>query len=319
MTLPIATPVSPMLAKAVAAVPAADSVPGGLSYEPKWDGFRCLVVRDGDRVDLDSRGSKPLTRYFPELVERVLAHLPRRCVVDTEIVVRAGAPGAEHLDWDLLSQRIHPAASRVERLARETPAEIVAFDLLALEDRSFLDESFETRRAALESILATVPGAAGIHLTRVTRDPVEAHRWFEDFEGAGLDGVVAKPLAAAYEPGRRTMLKVKHKRTAEAVVIGYRVHKSGQGVGSLLLGLFTDDGRLVGVGGSRRSRRPAGSSWSRSWPRWSSETRPARSPRPRPTGPGSAPARTCPTSRCGRSAWSRWPSTSWRSTASGTP
>ncbi|WP_409483097.1 ATP-dependent DNA ligase [Arsenicicoccus dermatophilus] len=249
MTLPIATPVSPMLAKAVTTVPAADSVPGGLSYEPKWDGFRCLVVCDGDRVDLDSRGAKPLTRYFPELVERVRAHLPQRCVVDAEIVVRAGVAGAEHLDWDLLSQRIHPAASRVERLARETPAEIVAFDLLALDDRSFLDEPFAARRAALESLLAAVPSAAGIHLTRVTRDPAEAQRWFQDFEGAGLDGVVAKPLTAAYEPGRRTMLKVKHRRTAEAVVIGYRVHKSGQGVGSLLLGLFTDDGRLVGVGG----------------------------------------------------------------------
>ncbi|AKT51782.1 ATP-dependent DNA ligase [Arsenicicoccus sp. oral taxon 190] len=249
MTLPIATPVSPMLAKAVSDVPDADAVPGGLSYEPKWDGFRCIVVRDGDDIVLASRGAKPLTRYFPEVVERVREHLPQRCVVDAEIVVRAGRAGAEHLDWDLLSARIHPAASRVTKLSQETPAELVCFDLLATGDRALVDEAFADRRAALEELLAGVAPDSGIHLTRVTRDPDEARRWFEDFEGAGLDGVVAKPLAQPYAPGKRTMLKVKHKRTAEAVVVGYRIHKSGSGVGSLLLGMYTDAGDLVNVGG----------------------------------------------------------------------
>ncbi len=249
MTLPIATPVSPMLAKAVPTVPAADSVPGGLSYEPKWDGFRCIVIRDGDEIELASRGSKPLTRYFPEVVERVREHLPVRCVVDAEIVVRAGEAGAEHLDWDLLSQRIHPAVSRVTKLSQETPAELICFDLLAADDEDLMGRPFRERRAALESLLEDVSPASGIHLTRVTDDPGLARTWFEDFEGAGLDGVVAKPLEGTYEQGKRTMLKIKHKRTAEAVVVGYRVHKSGQGVGSLLLGLVDEGGRIVNVGG----------------------------------------------------------------------
>ncbi|WP_226345005.1 ATP-dependent DNA ligase [Agilicoccus flavus] len=248
MTLPLELPFTPMLAKAVAAVPAADSVPGGLSYEPKWDGFRCVVLRDGDDVELASRGSKPLTRYFPEVVDAVRATLPSRCAVDVEIVVRSGSAGAERLDWDALSQRIHPAASRVEKLSRETPAEIVAFDLLALGDDTLLDRPFRERRARLEEVFADVPAGSGVHLTATTLDPDVATDWFERFEGAGLDGVVAKPLDGVYEPGRRAMLKIKHKRTAEAVVVGYRVHKSGQGVGSLLLGLY-EDGRLFNVGG----------------------------------------------------------------------
>lgn len=249
MQLPIDLPVTPMLAKAVTGFPAADSVAGGLSYEPKWDGFRCLVLRDGDDIELASRGAKPLTRYFPEVVEAVRAHLPRRCAIDTEIVVRTGSPGAQRLDWESLSQRIHPAASRVATLSVATPAELVCFDVLALGDSSLLDAPFEERRARLESALAGLADDAPIHLTRTTRDADVARDWFERFEGAGLDGVVAKPLASPYAPGKRTMLKIKHKRTGEAVVVGYRVHKSGQGVGSLLLGLYGDDGRIFNVGG----------------------------------------------------------------------
>ncbi len=247
--LPIELPVSPMLAKAVTSVPAPDSVDGGLSYEPKWDGFRCIVLRDGDEIELASRGKKPLTRYFPEVVEAVRAHLPQRCAVDAEVVVRHGSPGAERLDWERLSQRIHPADSRVQKLSRETPAELVCFDLLAWGDDDLTGTPFEMRRSRLEEVFAGLAPDAPIHLTRVTRDAVLAQEWFEVFEGAGLDGIVAKPLALPYRPGKRTMLKVKHKRTAEAVVIGYRVHKSGQGVGSLLLGLYDGEGRLFPVGG----------------------------------------------------------------------
>ncbi|GAB49402.1 ATP-dependent DNA ligase [Mobilicoccus pelagius] len=249
MDLPVPLPLAPMLAKSVAEVPESDSVAGGLAYEPKWDGFRCLVLRDGDELELASRGSKTLTRYFPELREPLLEVLPRRCLVDGEIVVRSGRRGAERLDWDALSQRIHPAASRIATLAERTPAEIVAFDLVALDDESLLDVEFAPRRARLEDALAGRGHDGPLHLTRATRDAVEAQEWFVRFEGAGLDGVVAKPLAGPYTPGRRTMLKVKHKRTAEAVVTGYRVHKSGAGVGSLLLSLYADDGHLIGVGG----------------------------------------------------------------------
>ncbi|MCE1177518.1 MAG: ATP-dependent DNA ligase [Micrococcales bacterium] len=249
MRVPFDLPLDPMLAKAVKAVPAADSVAGGLSYEPKWDGFRCIVLRDGDEVELASRGKKPLTRYFPEVVEAVRQHLPERCAIDAEVVVRSGRPGAERLDWDALSQRIHPAESRITKLSGATPAEVVCFDLLALGDDSLLERPFEERRAALELALADLSPDAPIHLTRVTRHAAVAERWFTEFEGAGLDGVVAKPIAAAYAPGKRTMLKVKHSRTADVVLVGYRVHKSGQGVGSLLVGLHTDDGHLVNVGG----------------------------------------------------------------------
>ncbi len=248
MHLPIDLPVQPMLAKAIPEVP----TDPGLAYEPKWDGFRCIVLRDGEEVELASRGSKPLTRYFPEVVQDVLRLMPQRCALDCEIVVRRGEPGAERLDWEALSQRIHPAESRVRRLASETPAELVCFDLLALGTDSLLHLPFAERRARMETVLASLQASDPIHLTRLTTDPAIARDWFERFEGAGLDGVVAKRLDAAYQPGKRAMLKVKHKRTAEAVVFGYRVHTSGEGVGSLLLGLYGDwqgEHHLIPVGG----------------------------------------------------------------------
>lgn len=238
-----------MLAKAVPEVPEPDSVPGGLSYEPKWDGFRCLVCRDGDEVELASRGSKPLTRYFPEVVRAVLEHLPARCVIDAELVVRAGPPGRQKLDWESLSQRIHPADSRVQRLAAQTPAELICFDILALGEDDLTGMTFGERRERLESVLSDLAPGAPVHLTRTTTDAAIARDWFDRFEGAGLDGVVAKALAAPYQPGKRVMLKIKHSRTAEAVVIGYRIHKSGSGVGSLLLGLYHENGTLYPVGG----------------------------------------------------------------------
>ena len=248
--LPIALPIDPMLCKAIPTIPAPDAVPGGLLYEPKWDGFRCLVIRDGDEVSLDSRGAKPLTRYFPEVVEHVLRLLPERIVADAEIVVRSGEPGRQHLDWGALTSRIHPAASRVVRLAGETPAELILFDLLALGDEDLMGLPFAERRARLVAATAHLTHVDPIHVTRTTDDPELAASWFERFEGAGLDGVVAKPAAHPYAPGKRTMFKVKHSRTAEVIVWGYRVHKSGQGVGSLLLGLFDDEGVLRPVGGA---------------------------------------------------------------------
>jgi len=249
MQLPLTLPIQPMLAKAVTDVPAPDSVAGGLSYEPKWDGFRCIVLRDGDEVELASRGAKPLTRYFPEVVTAALAHLPQRCAIDAEIIVRAGPPGAQRLDWESLSQRIHPAVSRITRLSVETPAELVCFDILALGDDDLTSLPFGERRSRLESVLSSLPVDAPVHLTRTTTSLDTARDWFERFEGAGLDGVVAKPLATPYQQGKRAMLKVKHSRTAEAVVVGYRVHKSGHGVGSLLLGLYDEHGALYNVGG----------------------------------------------------------------------
>jgi ATP-dependent DNA ligase len=233
---------APMLAKAVPEVP--DRT--GLSFEPKWDGFRVLVSWDGESVELGSRGAKPLTRYFPELVEALPHLLPRPALIDGEIVVAIGEPGAQRLDWEALSQRIHPAASRVQRLAAETPAMIIAFDLLVDGDEDVAALPFAERRARLESLLAGVQHP--LHLTRTTTDAALARHWLAEFEGAGLDGVVAKPIDQPYAPGKRTMLKIKHARTADVVAIGYRVHKSGQGVGSLLVGLY-DDGVLRGVGG----------------------------------------------------------------------
>ncbi|MBG0740990.1 ATP-dependent DNA ligase [Paeniglutamicibacter antarcticus] len=243
-----ATPIQPMLAKAITEVPEPDSVPGGLSYEPKWDGFRGIVYFDGSNVEIGSRGSKMLTRYFPELAAAFLRLLPEPCVLDGEIVLRRGNPGAEHLDWEALSQRIHPAASRVNKLAEETPAIFIAFDLLAHGSDSLLQTPFGERRAALEALAGSLGDP--IHLTRSTTDVELARRWLVDFEGAGLDGVVAKPLTAGYAPGKRLMLKTKHHRTADVVVLGYRIHKSGSGVGSLLLGLYNDDGELSNVGGA---------------------------------------------------------------------
>ncbi len=238
---------APMLAKSVDAVPAPDRVAGGLSYEPKWDGFRALVAWDGDAVEIGSRGSKPLTRYFPELVDAFSSLLPEPCLLDGEIVVAVGEAGAQRLDWSALSQRIHPAESRVRMLSETTPAMFIGFDLLARGERDLRDEPFERRRAELEEVLAGTPHP--LHLTRTTRDAELARRWLQEFEGAGLDGVVAKPLALPYAPGKRTMFKVKHARTADVVAVGYRVHKSGRGVGSLLVGLYDDHGRLHNVGG----------------------------------------------------------------------
>lgn len=235
-----------MLAKAVPAVPEPDSVAGGLSYEPKWDGFRGLIAFDGNAVEIGSRGAKPLTRYFPELVEACLRLLPEPCLLDGEIAVPTGSPGHRRLDWEALTQRIHPAASRVARLAAETPAMFIAYDLLARGDRDLQPAPFQTRRDELERLMSGLPHP--LHLTRTTRDPDLARRWLDEFEGAGLDGVVAKPLTQAYAPNKRTMFKIKHARTADVVALGYRVHKSGSGLGSLLLGLYTADGRLHNVG-----------------------------------------------------------------------
>ena len=248
MELSSTDPVAPMLAKALDDVPEPDSVAGGLSYEPKWDGFRAIVYFDGTGTEIGSRGSKMLTRYFPELTDAFARLLPGPCVLDGEIIVRRGEPGKERLDWEALSQRIHPADSRVQKLAVETPAAFVAFDLLGLGEESLLDEPFAQRRQQLENLAQSLP--APIHLSQTTEDVDLARRWLVEFEGAGLDGVVAKPLAAPYSPGKRVMLKVKHKRTADVILLGYRVHKSGQGVGSLLLGLYDSDGVLRNVGGA---------------------------------------------------------------------
>ncbi|MBM9462601.1 ATP-dependent DNA ligase [Aeromicrobium sp. YIM 150415] len=246
MDLPVMPPVRPMLAKSVKGVPAADAIEGGLVYEPKWDGFRAIVFRDGDEIEIASRSTKPLTRYFPEVVTAVRELLPERCVVDGEIVVVSG----DRLDFDLLSQRIHPAESRVTLLAEQWPARLVVFDLLAIGDEDLTEQPFSTRR---ERLVAELGGVGGpVSVTRVTADTEEATEWFDLFEGAGLDGVVAKPLASAYAPNGRVMLKVKHARTADVVVAGYRLHKTSTPerplLGSLLLGLYADDGRLQHVG-----------------------------------------------------------------------
>jgi ATP-dependent DNA ligase len=238
MDLPVLPPVKPMLAKPATKLPTGD----GLFYEPKWDGFRCIVFRDGDEVELGSRNERPLTRYFPDVVEAVKAQLPERCVVDGEIVV----PRGDRLDFESLLQRIHPAASRVDRLAAETPASFVAFDLLALGDESLLETPFGDRQARLRAALAGAE--APVYVTTVTQDVGTAQRWFAEFEGAGLDGVIAKHADLPYAPDQRLMTKVKHVRTADCVVAGYRWHKSGPVVGSLLLGLYDDGGTLQHIG-----------------------------------------------------------------------
>ena len=241
--MPVVPPVPPMLAKAVKGISALDGQE--VSFEPKWDGFRSIVFRSGDRVEIGSRNEKPMTRYFPEVVEAALANLPDRCVVDGEIIVVR--PGEDRLDFDLLSQRIHPAASRVKKLSVETPARFVAFDLLALGDDDLTGRPFHERRALLEQALADAK--APIHLTPATTDRAVAADWFTEFEGAGLDGLVAKQLDGPYEPDKRTMAKIKHERTADCVVAGYRTHKSGDDlVGSLLLGIHDADGQLLSVG-----------------------------------------------------------------------
>jgi ATP-dependent DNA ligase len=237
--LPLQPPIEPMLAKLARSMPDGD----GWLYEPKWDGFRCLVFRSGDRIELFSRKLRPLTRYFPELLDPLAQALPERCIVDGEIVVAHG--GGSGLDFDALLQRIHPAKSRIDRLAAETPAAFVAFDVLADGDRSVVDEPMSARRALLETLI--VPNAT-VHLTPASTDRAVADEWFGRFEGAGLDGVIAKPLDGTYEPGKRSLIKVKHERTADCAVAGYRLHKDGNGVGSLLLGLFDDDGDMHSVG-----------------------------------------------------------------------
>ncbi|MGH9278728.1 MAG: ATP-dependent DNA ligase [Acidimicrobiales bacterium] len=238
MRLPVMPPVSPMLAKLSREMPNATD----LIFEPKWDGFRCIVFRDGDEVELGSRNERPLTRYFPELVEVLKAALPERCVLDGEIVIVT-----DHgLDFDALQLRIHPAESRIRMLAREVPSSFVAFDLLALGDDDLRSRPFAERRAALEEALAGVQPP--VHLTPATRDRAVAEVWFNQFEGAGLDGIVAKPGDLRYRENERLMIKVKHARTADCVVAGFRWHKTGGTVGSLLLGIYDDDGALHHVG-----------------------------------------------------------------------
>jgi ATP-dependent DNA ligase len=237
---PLAPPIEPMLAKLADALPEGE----GWLFEPKWDGFRAIVFRDGEDVYVQSRDLKPLDRYFPELAPMLRESLPARCVVDGEIVIAT----PRGLDFDLLQLRIHPAASRVARLAAETPSSFVAFDLLALGERDLRESPQAQRREHLEHALGRARG--GVRLTPCTRDRARAAEWFSRFEGAGLDGVVAKHERTTYQPGKRAMVKVKHVRTADCVVAGFRWHKGGQGtrIGSLLLGLFDDRGRLHHVG-----------------------------------------------------------------------
>ena len=248
MDLPVMPPVQPMLAKPVKGIPDPGKF-GGLSFEPKWDGFRCLLFKDGDEVELASRNTKPLTRYFPEVVTAAREQLPERCVLDGELFVALGGAGESRLEFEILQERIHPAESRITMLAEKTPASYVAFDLLALGDESFVDRPFAERRAAMEGALADLDGPC--HLTRTTTDPAEAEQWFTEFEGAGLDGVIAKPLEATYQQNARTMLKIKHSRTADVVLCGYREHKTSTSenplLGSLLLGLYAD-GKLQHIG-----------------------------------------------------------------------
>jgi ATP-dependent DNA ligase len=228
-----------MLAKPVSTIPAQQL------YEPKWDGFRSIIFRDGDEVEIGSRNEKPMTRYFPEVVEAVLANFPERAVIDGEIIV-ANLEG-NTLDFEALQQRIHPAASRVKMLSGATPASFVAFDLLALGDDDLMNTPLIERRAALQEALANAQPP--IHITPATQDVVEAQRWFEEFEGAGLDGLIAKKLDLRYQPDKRVMSKIKHERTCDCVVAGYRVHKSGPDtIGSVLLGLYDEHGSLASVG-----------------------------------------------------------------------
>jgi len=237
MDLPVMPPVEPMLARLVSVLPTGD----GLLYEPKWDGFRCIVFRDGDAIELGSRTGKPLTRYFPEVVRSLLACESERFVLDGEIVI-AGPHG---LDFDALLARIHPADSRVKKLSEETPASFVGFDLLALDQEDLQGAPFKDRRAKLETVLTE--GLAGLYLTPQTSEAELAEIWFSRFEGAGLDGVMAKEAELRYRPGDRVMWKVKHERTADCVVAGFRWHKQ-DGVGSLVLGLYDDSGQLHHVG-----------------------------------------------------------------------
>jgi ATP-dependent DNA ligase len=232
-------PIEPMLAKLLEAIPEE----GGLLFEPKWDGFRSIVFRSTGGVYIQSRDLKPLDRYFPELHEALLERLPPGCVIDGEIVITTAAG----LDFDALQLRLHPAASRVAKLAKEMPSSFVGFDLLAVDGESIMDRPQSERRVALEALLAEV--TPPVYLTPMTRDRNVASDWLQRFEGAGLDGVIAKPAGARYQPGKRAMFKIKHARTADCVVAGFRWHKKEENaIGSLLLGLFDDNGRLHHVG-----------------------------------------------------------------------
>ena len=247
MAFPIEPPVEPMLARNTSRLPTGD----GWLFEPKWDGYRCLVFRDGDELYLQSRGGKDLTRYFPELLDPLRRMLPARCVVDGEVVVEVDGV----LDFDALGQRIHPAESRVDMLAEQTPADVIAFDLLAVGDEDLRGVPFGSRRERLEQLLGDAESP--LHLTPVTPDRDRATDWFERFEGAGLDGVIAKPVGDGYQEGQRALKKLKHQRSVDVVVAGFRWHKSGEGVGSLLLGLHDGDGRLnhIGVASSFTAKR----------------------------------------------------------------
>jgi ATP-dependent DNA ligase len=271
LNLPVQPPVRPMLAKSVASVPAQSDTAVGPAYvyEPKWDGFRAIVYRDGDEVRIDSRNARPMDRYFPDVVAAVREALPERCVVDGEIViartpgVSTGSAGGSRLDFELLSQRIHPAASRVNMLAETTPAALVVFDVLALGDESLMDRPLAERLEALDGLGLKGPR---VFATPRTQDATLAEEWFGSFEGAGLDGVVAKPADGVYAPNKRAMLKIKHTRTADVVLAGYRLHKTSTPevpmLGSLLLGLWDEsaDGprlQFVGVAASFSATRRA--------------------------------------------------------------
>jgi ATP-dependent DNA ligase len=240
MNLAVNPPVLPMLAKRVSELPPGE----GWIFEPKWDGFRTLIFRDGDEIFIQSRDEKPLNRYFPELIDPLKAQLPKKCVLDGEIVIAIG----QGLEFDTLQMRLHPAESRVKKLSVEIPASIVFFDLLCEGDKSLCDTPFARRRTRLEALLKNAE--APIHITPATRDMDTAADWFRRFEGAGLDGVIAKPEDGTYQPNKRVMLKIKHEREADCVVAGFRWHKKGDKtmVGSLLLGLYNDDGNLSHVG-----------------------------------------------------------------------
>ena len=240
MNLPVNPTLLPMLAKRVGELPVGDT----WIFEPKWDGFRTLVFRDGDEIFIQSRDEKSLNRYFPELIEPLKSQLPRRVVLDGEIVIAKDGG----LEFEALQLRIHPAASRINLLSKQIPASIVIFDLIAEDNRDLRDTEFQKRRERLESLLSSAEPP--IHLTPATKDISIARDWFQRFEGAGLDGVIAKPVSGVYEPNRRVMLKVKHERDCDCVVAGFRWHKNGKGtaIGSLLLGLFDDSGALHHVG-----------------------------------------------------------------------
>ncbi len=249
MDLPVSPPLRPMLAKATTELPERDDV----IFEPKWDGFRCIIFKDGAELEFGSRNTKPLTRYFPELIEPVQQHLPDRCVLDGELIIAGG----DRLEFEALQQRIHPAESRINKLAEATPASFVAFDILAEGDEDLRELPFSQRRERLEQALSST--APPIYLTATTTDRAVAQQWFVNFEGAGLDGLIAKPIDEPYVENKRSQIKVKHTRTADAVVAGYRWHKDGEGIGSLILGLWEEDGNLrhVGVAASFTKKRRA--------------------------------------------------------------